>query len=472
MAEGNDNNALRFLSLNMKDCLGCKDVSVSFPESDNVHVLLYSVANAEEQQAAGTIVAATPVAQAIQLLCTMSFPDAESLKQVPLLKVGHGSVSLCFQMSRIGVPQTQEDEEDTESDLDMSPSTSQQASLRLEEQRLRRAARNRSKNLVNKKEVTVQRRFTPTSLEWVSYAVNGGQSRKCRLEEFHGLFFEEAQYSAIHLWDLQHKCAGNWLQIIQADANSYKNFQTPENPFETFAKLFERQDLEEEDVLCKMAKSCMTLNEAVRRSEREFVLQVFDHVRRIFEYITMNKYTVWFLVPSQQGLQTLPEAELDFDLRNVRTSIRMTGDDRNIYWSQSEHNIQDLLMISFQLALSRRANQSVLIISHLKKLADFVSWQFVTASYMNDIYARKSTDPKWVCMRYLQRIVEIAQSHGTIVLIEYPSSLSLLSDERQVIKCKQSPDGSSWDVSVSADEISEYCLATFKASINMNVGSA
>ncbi|BFG05832.1 protein ORD [Drosophila madeirensis] len=467
MDNGNVNNVLRFLSLHIKDCLGCKDVSVSFPQSNNVHVILYSAEDAD--QAGGITVAETPVAQAIQLLCTLAFPDEKTLSELPLLKVGRGSVSLRFQLSRI----VDVKEEDPESDLDTTPCTSAEAARRLGAQKLRREARKWDKMQKKVTEVKVKRRFDkPTALEWVSYSVNGGKSLTCRLEEFHGQFFEVAQYSTIHLWDLEQKCSGNWLQIIQADANGYKNFQTPDNPFETFAKLFERQVLDEGNVICQLARSCVTLTEAVRRSEREFVLQVFNQVRSTFEYITMNRYTVWFLVPGRQGDQILPDGEFDFDLRNVRTSIRMAGDDRNIYWSQSDHNIQDLLMISFQLALSYRAKQSVLIISHLKKLAEFVCWQFVTASYMNDIYARNPTDSKWVCMRYLQRIVEVAQCHGTIVLIEYPSFLSLLSDERQVIKCKKSADDGSWNVCVEEADKSESCLEPLKAAINMNVSSS
>ncbi|SPP73549.1 protein ORD [Drosophila guanche] len=471
MDNGNENNVLRFLSLHIKDCLGCKDVSVSFPQSNNVHVILYSAE--DEDQAGGITVAKTPVAQAIQLLCTLAFPDAMTLRQLPLLKVGRGSVSLRFQLSHIVEPVCGDEEEEPESDLDMTASTSAEAARRFEDQKLRSEARKRDKMQKKVTEVKVMRRFDkPAALEWVSYSVNGSTSIPCRLEEFHGRFFVVAQYSTIHLWDLEDKCAGNWLQIIQADANSYKNFQTPDNPFETFVKLFERQDLDEGNVICQLARSCVTVQEAVRRSEREFVLQVFNKVRSTFEYITMNKYTVWFLVPGNQGLQTLPDGEFDFDLRNVRTSIRKAGDDRNIYWSQSDHNIQDLLMISFQLALSYRAKQSLLIISHLEKLAEFVSWQFVTASYMNDIYAAKPTDSKWVCIRYLQRIVEVAHSHGNIVLIEYPSFLSLLSDERQVIKCKKSADEESWHVCVEESGKSESCLEALKAAINMNVSSS
>ncbi|XP_033252449.1 protein ORD-like [Drosophila miranda] len=467
MDEAKGDKNMRFLSLNIKDCLGCSDVSVSFPQSNSVHVLLYKPMG--QEQARDTVnVAVTPVAQAIQLLCTLTFPDAESLERLPLLEVGRGSVSLRFQ-----VLQPAPSGEGSDSDLDLEPSTSAQARVRLEERKKRHeAARNRKKIFVVEKEVMVERRFDdPQSLDWVTFTVNGGEILKWQLDEFHAQFFEDPQYSSIHLWDLQHKCAGNWLQIIRADGNGYKNFQTPGNPFEIFAKLFVRKELDEEDLVCKLAESCITVNEAVLRSERQFVMQVFNHVRGIFEYITMKQYTVWFLVPGAQGPQSLTEEDLDFDLRTVRTSIRIAGDNRNIFWSQSDHNVQNLLMVSFQLALSSIGKQSVLIISHLDKISDFVTWQFITASYMNDIYARGPTDSKWVCMRYLQRIVEVAQANCIIVLIEYPSFLSILSDERHVIKCEKQPVKESWDVKVASAESSESRLEILKNAINLELGS-
>ncbi|XP_033252462.1 protein ORD-like [Drosophila miranda] len=90
---------------------------------------------------------------------------------------------------------------------------------------------------------------------------------------------------------------------------------------------------------------------------------------------------------------------------------------------------------------------------------------------MNDIYARGPTDSKWVCMRYLQRIVEMAQANCIIVLIEYPSFLSILSDERHVIKCEKQPDKESWDVKVASAESSESRLEILKNAINLELGS-
>ncbi|XP_033252456.1 protein ORD-like isoform X1 [Drosophila miranda] len=217
MDEAKGDTNMRFLSLNIKDCLGCSDVSVSFPQSNSVHVLLYKPMG--QEQARDTVnVAVTPVAQAIQLLCTRTIPDAESLERLPLLEVGRGSVSLRFQAL-----QPASSEEDSDSDLDLEPSTSAQARVRLEERKKRHeAARNRKKIFVVEKEVMVERRFDdPQSLDWVTFTVNGGEILKWQLDEFHAQFFEDPQYSSIHLWDLQHKCAGNWLQIIRADGNGY-----------------------------------------------------------------------------------------------------------------------------------------------------------------------------------------------------------------------------------------------------------
>jgi len=56
----------------------------------------------------------------------------------------------------------------------------------------------------------------------------------------------------------------------------------------------------------------------------------------------------------------------------VRTTIRAAGDTSNIYWAYTDHNIQDLLMVAFQLALATNVNQSVLIISHLETVCTII----------------------------------------------------------------------------------------------------
>lgn len=40
----------------------------------------------------------------------------------------------------------------------------------------------------------------------------------------------------------------------------------------------------------------LAANEALQLSARRFVLNIFEHVRQIFEFITINEYTVWFFV--------------------------------------------------------------------------------------------------------------------------------------------------------------------------------
>lgn len=77
-------------------------------------------------------------------------------------------------------------------------------------------------------------------------------------------------------------------------------FREPDSPFETFIRLFDRQVMAPRDVLCRLATTCLQVNETVRLTERRFVLNVFDQVRQIFEYITVKEYTVWFLVPSRK----------------------------------------------------------------------------------------------------------------------------------------------------------------------------
>lgn len=43
-------------------------------------------------------------------------------------------------------------------------------------------------------------------------------------------------------------------------------------------------------------------------------------------------------------------------------------------------------------------------------------------------------------MRYLHRIIELAETLGLVVFIEYPGAMTLLPENRQVIKCVQKRD--------------------------------
>lgn len=47
----------------------------------------------------------------------------------------------------------------------------------------------------------------------------------------------------------------------------------------------------------------------------------------------------------------------------------------------------------------------------------------------------------WIYPRYLHRIIEVAESLGLIVFIEYPSGSSALPDNRQVVRCLQEQEG-------------------------------
>lgn len=79
------------------------------------------------------------------------------------------------------------------------------------------------------------------------------------------------------------------------------------NPFETFAKLFERQNYADQELLHKLTTDCLMASETTRLCERRFVLHIFDQVRSIFEYITANEYTVWFFVPRLNSYTTLEQ---------------------------------------------------------------------------------------------------------------------------------------------------------------------
>ncbi|KAH8358034.1 hypothetical protein KR084_000127, partial [Drosophila pseudotakahashii] len=443
-----DNQGFTSFQLRIHHCLGCDEVNINFSTTDNVHMIIYDlVKNVPED-----LPAVTPVAQAILLICSLTYPDGESLSKIPQLKIGKGkgSVSMNFEMHPLNNgDNTTVIPEELESDLDETPCTSRQA---MERQRKRKERKDKEASLRKVQssviKVTVKRKFdTFSSLNSVSYRINGGRSETASIREFHDMFFVPPEHSSNYLRRLYKECSGNWLKVIQSEGagDPYCNIKEHDGPFETFVRLFDRQAMEPQDVVCQLFKKCLHVNEAVRLAEGKFILDILNQVRQIFEYITSNEYTVWFLVPCLNNTDQLRPMSLDdLDLTKVRTSIRAAGDTRNIYWAYTDHNIKNLLMVAFQLALATITQQSVMVISHLEMLSDFVSMQYVTATYMVD------SNLNGVCHPYLQRIVETAIFLGTIVIIEYPSVFTLLQEGRQLIKCyqmKQSTSGAyRWEV--------------------------
>lgn len=84
------------------------------------------------------------------------------------------------------------------------------------------------------------------------------------------------------------------------------------NPFEIFAKLFERQNYEDRELLHKLTSDCLLVSETTRLCERRCVLHIFEQVRSIFENITAKEYTVWFFVPRLNSYTTLEHVVSSF----------------------------------------------------------------------------------------------------------------------------------------------------------------
>lgn len=212
-------NLFAHLQLTIDDCLGCRQVEVRFSKTDRVHLLLYSAdrAKATKNDEDVSSWAITPVARALQLLCSQEYVSAESLQRMPQLQVGKGCVKMSFSLRRMcGITDPNPD-----SDLDMEPSTSQQAHQREQLRRQQRMHREMTYN------VTVVRRFDDVHvLERVRWQVDGGEWRETAITEFHSIFFvQELHKTSDLLRTVQDTfVANNWLNVIQADGAGFRNF--------------------------------------------------------------------------------------------------------------------------------------------------------------------------------------------------------------------------------------------------------
>jgi len=76
--------------------------------------------------------------------------------------------------------------------------------------------------------VTVKRRFDSfSSLDTVSYQMNGGRSETASIQDFHAKFFVRPEHSTNYLRHLYQECSGNWLKVIQSEGggDAYSNFK-------------------------------------------------------------------------------------------------------------------------------------------------------------------------------------------------------------------------------------------------------
>lgn len=209
--------------MKINNCLGCDEVEINFSKADNVHIIIYSLVT----DMAKDLPAVTPVAQAILLLCSLTYPDSDSLETIPQLKIGKGSVSMSFKVYPVN--KENETEPESESDLDEEPSTSKQALERMVQRAERKAKEASTRNVHSKGiYVNVERRFDMYfALDTVSYYINGGKRQSCPLPEFHAKFFVRPQHSINLLRQLHEKCSGNWLKVIQSDGDgdAFKKFK-------------------------------------------------------------------------------------------------------------------------------------------------------------------------------------------------------------------------------------------------------
>ncbi|XP_030387631.1 protein ORD isoform X2 [Scaptodrosophila lebanonensis] len=460
---------LQFLKLDIKDCLGCKDVKLRFPPSQSVHLILYSYADpflSPTKEAKPTNSVRTPILQALQLLCTNAYPDEASLNSVPMLQFGRGSVRLTFNAMRGTDKDGRSVPEGAvcdvgEDELDMDPCTSQQARER-EERRQRRKTMRCQKIFT----VTVTRSFENVNeLNQVTFQIDNGLIQQVTIAEFHNLFFVAELHSNAFLRNLHQSCAGNWLRLFQSNAGDCSSILGDDNPFETFSKLFARTVVPPTGFLGKLTTKCLISNKLSDLAERRFVMNLFNDVRRMFEYVTINEYTVWFYVPRLMRFDSMENVTLeDFDLSSVCTTIKSVHSSCCFFWNNANHSIKDILLIAFQLGLSCCAKQSVTFLSNLDGLSQFITMNYLTAFFMNH---ERTNSSQWVCQKYFPRIIDLCVALRLTVFIEYPGALTLLPSNRFVIKCKKQRKHHNGEVnwSIYEDITKESSLDNFMESI-------
>lgn len=216
------------LQVTIEDCLGCEKEFLKFSQVDNVHLLLYNLDKPNGTVPSSSLMV-TPVGHALQLMCGMEYSNGESLRRLPQLEIGKGSVKMSFKLERTGGISVEYDP-DPESDLDLEPSTSKQAQERRERRALIKQIIRSRRQMVY--EVNVHRRFDDEdALDCISFQLNMGEWREVSVVEFHNIFFVQPPRLTELMFTFQQEYANNWLKIIQADVSTYRNLRCVPHPF-------------------------------------------------------------------------------------------------------------------------------------------------------------------------------------------------------------------------------------------------
>ncbi|XP_065362182.1 protein ORD [Calliphora vicina] len=370
------------------------------------------------------------ISLALQLICGTKYGRCWDLHEIRHKIVG-GKVRLTFTLLKQTTQQNTETEsselQEHSSDSDV-PCTSKQARERLE-RRLER--RRQSKRQQRSMVINACRDFT-VDPDLIVYTVNGGPTMECSALVFQVRFFTCTDVIFPRLKNISHGeyCNGRWLDMLSmefVDKDKDGNKLLKE-----FCKLYAQRKLPQNEVLSQLTTSVLTARNFLNNSRLSHLLNIFNDIRWVFEYITCCEYTVWFLLPSVFGnlkdISEITTENIDFDL--MKTNIQLKGTQANpVPWTQAEKHVQELLLVAVQLSFGYHCQQNIIYLHSLNYLEQHQSFEFLNYSLIQSMENRELFFTK----NYFLRICNVCHKLNICCVLEYCGGLPFYPIQAYVI---------------------------------------
>lgn len=107
-------------------------------------------------------------------------------------------------------------------------------------------------------------------------------------------------------------------------------------------------------------------------SRLSHLINIFNDIRWMFEFMTCSEYTVWFLLPSVFGnledISKITVENTNFDLLKTEIQLKQPNA-KSINWMQAEKHVQELLLVAAQLAFGYHCQQNVVYLHSLRNVS-------------------------------------------------------------------------------------------------------
>lgn len=114
---------------------------------------------------------------------------------------------------------------------------------------------------------------------------------------------------------------------------------------------------------------------SLRVARMSNLLLLFNDVRKIFEYISCEEYTVWFfLMNDEGGFEDIDIGAGVINFQRMKTIVELRNSSDENYarmcWTKAENYVQELLLVAIQLAFGARCKQSIIYLHSMEAVSD------------------------------------------------------------------------------------------------------